>query len=167
MACCSGSSPEDPRSIEVMLLHTRVRELTTGRLLRSIAAGFALALAASGCISSFQAGTHSTGTVRSPDMPPTTPLSSGPTAAVATNSVTIKNFAFRPATIKVKPGTRVTWVNHDEDAHTVTFQSNLKVASDPLQGNQRYSYTFQTPGTYPYICSIHPFMRGTVIVANA
>jgi plastocyanin len=67
----------------------------------------------------------------------------------------------------VKPGTRVTWVNHDEEAHTVSFQSNLKVGSNPLQGDQSFSYTFQTQGTYPYICSIHPFMHGTVIVANA
>ena len=90
----------------------------------------------------------------------------GPGTAVATNSVTIKNFAFNPATIRVKPGTRVTWVNRDEDAHTVSFQSNLKVTSNPLQGSQSFSYTFPAAGTYKYICSIHPFMHGTVIVAN-
>jgi plastocyanin len=132
-----------------------------------IAAWFALGLAATGCAGSSEARTHATATGNSSAVAPTAASSSGAVKAVATNSVTIKNFAFSPSTITVKPGTRVTWVNHDEDAHTVSFQSNLKVASTPLQGNQSFSYTFQAPGTYAYICSIHSFMHGTVIVANA
>jgi plastocyanin len=134
-----------------------------------IAAGLTVALAATaaGCAGSSQAAPHPNAAAHSPAVSPTTASSSGPAAVVATNSVTIKNFAFNPSTIRVRPGAKVTWVNHDEDAHTVTFQSNLKVASNPLQGNQSYSYTFGAPGTYPYICSIHPFMHGTVIVANA
>ena len=70
----------------------------------------------------------------------------------------------RDQTYPGSAGTKVTWVNHDEDAHTVTFQSNPKVASNPLQGNQSFSHTFQTAGTYSYICSIHPFMKGKVVV---
>jgi plastocyanin len=132
-----------------------------------VALTFALAVVGSACGSSTQAGAHPAATGHSPTISPTTASSSGPAAVVVTNSVSIKNFAFNPSTIRVRPGTRVTWVNHDEDAHTVTFQSNLKVASYPLQGNQSYSYTFGTPGTYHYICSIHPFMHGTVIVDNA
>jgi plastocyanin len=131
-----------------------------------IAAVFALGLAATGCAGSSEARTHPTATGNTSAVAPTPASSSGAVKAAATNSVTIKNFAFSPSTITVKPGTKVTWVNHDEDAHTVSFQSNLRVASNPLQGNQSFSYTFQTPGTYRYICSIHPFMHGTVIVAS-
>jgi amicyanin len=144
----------------VMLFHT-----VTVRTL--VAAGCALGLVATGCAGSSEARTHPTATGHSSVVAPTAVSSSGAIKAVATNSVTIKNFAFNPSTIMVKPGTKVTWTNQDEDAHTVTFQSNLKVASSPLQGDQSFSYTFQTPGTYSYICSIHPFMHGKVIVGNA
>lgn len=132
-----------------------------------IAAACALGLAATGCAGSSEARTHATATAHSSAVAPAAASSSGAVKAVATNSVTIKNFAFSPSTIMVKPGTKVTWTNQDEDAHTVTFQSNLKAASSPLQGNQSFSHTFQAPGTYSYICSIHPFMHGKVIVGNA
>jgi plastocyanin len=132
-----------------------------------ITAGVAMSLALSGCAGSSQAQSHPSGVEHSAATAPTTAPSNAPVSAVATNSVSIKNFAFSPSRITVKPGTKVTWVNHDEDAHTVSFQSSLKVSSNPLQGNQSFSYTFEKPGTYNYICSIHPFMHGTVIVANA
>jgi plastocyanin len=168
MPCRSGGSVERTCSIKVMLRYagggpTPVSGIRQGL----IVAGFVLGLAATGCGGSAQARPHPTATAPSPAVTSTAASSSGPVRAVATNSVSIKNFAFSPSTITVKPGTRVTWVNRDEDAHTVTFQSNLKVASNPLQGNQSFSYTFQNPGSYTYICSIHPFMHGTVMVANA
>jgi plastocyanin len=151
-----------------MLRYTLTRPTPVSRITQNlVAAGFVIGLAASGCGGSAQARPHPAATGPSPAVASTAASSSGPVRAVATNSVVIKNYAFSPPTITVKPGTRVTWVNHDEDAHTVTFQSNLKVASSPLQGNQSFGYTFQTSGTYTYICSIHPFMHGTVIVANA
>jgi plastocyanin len=146
---------------------SRPLQVATGIKRGLIAAGFIVGLAATGCGASPQARTHPTATGHSPAVASAATASSAPVKVVATNSVAIKNFAFSPPTIMVKPGTRVTWVNHDEDAHTVTFTSSLKVASSPLQGNQSFSYTFQTPGTYTYICSIHPYMHGTVIVTNA
>jgi plastocyanin len=165
----SGGPVEAVCSIEVMVRYTFACPTQVSRIKQGlIAAGLVLGVAAGGCGGSAQARSHPTATgLPSPAVASTAASSSGPVRAVATNSVAIKNFAFSPATITVKPGTRVTWVNHDEDAHTVAFQSSLKVASNPLQGNQSFSYTFQTPGTYTYICSIHPFMHGTVIVANA
>ncbi|MGW7008817.1 cupredoxin domain-containing protein [Streptomyces sp. NPDC054933] len=88
-------------------------------------------------------------------------------APVATDSVAIKNFAFAPASITVKVGTTVTWTNQDTDAHTVTSQNNAgPLNSQPLNTGQSYSYTFTTPGTYSYLCTIHPFMTATVTVTR-
>ncbi|RAG81276.1 plastocyanin [Streptacidiphilus pinicola] len=98
------------------------------------------------------------------------PASAAPTPAgvpVATDSVAIKNFAFAPAAITVKVGTRVTWTNQDSDAHTVTSQNNTgPLNSQALNTGQSFSYTFTTPGTYHYLCTIHPFMTATVTVTR-
>lgn len=99
---------------------------------------------------------------------PMSPSSTGAQAAsVAGSSATIKNFAFSPATLKVKAGTRVTWTNQDTDAHTVTSAgSGGPLHSAPLATHATYSYTFTKPGTYPYLCTIHPFMTATVEVTR-
>lgn len=84
---------------------------------------------------------------------------------VAGNAVTIKNFAFAPAALVVAAGTTVTWTNQDSDDHTVTSRgSGGPLNSSPLNPGQTYSYTFTTPGTYNYMCTIHPFMVATVTV---
>lgn len=88
-------------------------------------------------------------------------------APVAGNAVAIKNFAFSPAALTVKVGTTVTWTNQDTDAHTVTSQNNTgPLASAALNTGQAYSYTFTKPGTYSYLCTIHPFMTATVTVTQ-
>ncbi|WP_031160792.1 plastocyanin/azurin family copper-binding protein [Streptomyces durhamensis] len=94
------------------------------------------------------------------------PSSTGPAAApVAGNTVAIKNFAFSPATLKVKAGTTVAWTNQDTDAHTVTSAgSGGPMHSVALATHATYSYTFTKPGTYAYLCTIHPFMTATVEV---
>lgn len=85
-------------------------------------------------------------------------------APVAGTKVTITNFAFTPATLKVKPGETVVWTNQDEEPHTVVAQDN-SVHSPGLDANGTYTFTFTNAGTFDYICSIHPFMHGTVVVA--
>ncbi|MCZ0984565.1 plastocyanin/azurin family copper-binding protein [Streptomyces diastatochromogenes] len=94
------------------------------------------------------------------------PSSTGAAAAPVTgNAVAIKNFAFSPATLKVKAGTTVTWTNQDTDAHTVTSAgSGGPLHSAALATDAAYSYTFTKPGTYAYLCTIHPFMTATVEV---
>ncbi|ANZ20728.1 plastocyanin [Streptomyces noursei ATCC 11455] len=98
---------------------------------------------------------------------PTSPSSAGAPAVPATgNAVAIKNFAFSPATLKVKVGTTVTWTNQDTDAHTVTsVGSGGPLHSAALSAHATYSHTFTEPGTYAYLCTIHPFMTATVEVA--
>ncbi|WP_322750992.1 MULTISPECIES: cupredoxin family copper-binding protein [unclassified Frankia] len=77
--------------------------------------------------------------------------------------VSIKNFAFSPATVTVPAGTTVIWTNEDSDAHTVTDKGGM-LHSPTLDTGATYQYTFTTPGQYSYLCSIHPFMLGTVVV---
>ncbi|MEV5954836.1 cupredoxin family copper-binding protein [Streptomyces sp. NPDC051987] len=86
---------------------------------------------------------------------------------VAGHTVAIKNFAFVPATLKVPVGTTVTWTNQDTDAHTVTSEgSGGPLRSAALATRAAYSYTFTRPGTYAYLCTIHPFMTATVEVTR-
>lgn len=85
-------------------------------------------------------------------------------APVAGTEVTITNFAFTPAALKVERGETVIWTNRDEEPHTVVAQDN-SFHSPGMDANGTYSFTFTTPGTFDYLCSIHPFMHGTVVVA--
>jgi plastocyanin len=81
---------------------------------------------------------------------------------VATTSVAITNFTFSPPVITVRVGATVTWANKDEDAHTVAFDG--APASRPLVNGDTYTHTFTQAGSYAYICSLHPFMQGMVMV---
>lgn len=94
-----------------------------------------------------------------------TPQASIKPAAVASGHavVIIHNFAFHPATLTVKPGTTVTWVNKDPVAHTSTAYDHLW-NSGLITPGKSYSFTFTKPGTYPYYCEIHQFMHGVVKV---
>lgn len=86
------------------------------------------------------------------------------TQAVSGTSVAIKNMQFQPATIKVKSGESVTWINSSAMPHTVTSTDGGKIASQTLGNGGAFQHTFTEPGTYTYICSLHPSMTGTVIV---
>ena len=90
----------------------------------------------------------------------------GASTAVATDSVAIKNLAFSPATVTVTAGSTVVWTNDDSIQHDITFNGG-GIASGVLNHNDTFSHTFPTAGTYHYICSIHPFMHGTVIVTGS
>jgi amicyanin len=89
--------------------------------------------------------------------------SSAPAAPAGPNEVNIDNFAFAPATLTVKAGATVTWTNKDEDPHTVVDNGGA-FRSQALGSGGTYSFTFPTAGTFDYICSVHPFMHGTVVV---
>ena len=80
-------------------------------------------------------------------------------------AVTIDNFSFKAPEITVAAGTRVTWTNRDDIPHTVTADSSPPAyRSHPLDTGDSFSTVFAKPGTYRYFCSLHPKMRGTVIV---
>jgi plastocyanin len=85
--------------------------------------------------------------------------------APAANAVAISGFAFAPATLTVPVGTTVTWINQDEEPHTVTSATSQEpFRSDALDTDDKFSFTFAKPGTYKYFCAIHPHMVGTVVV---
>lgn len=90
----------------------------------------------------------------------TTTRSSAPGAA---HTIKIQNFAYHAPTVTVKVGTRVTWTNFDSSNHTVTADNNSFDLGNLNQGQSK-SMVFTKPGTYPYHCTYHPFMHGTVIV---
>jgi plastocyanin len=75
----------------------------------------------------------------------------------------IDNFAFMPKSVTVKAGTTVTWTNQDDETHTVT-STTKEFKSEPLSAGDKFTFTFTTPGTYKYFCSLHPFMTGTIVV---
>jgi plastocyanin len=79
------------------------------------------------------------------------------------NTVTISGFAFDPATITIKVGGTVTWTNQDSVVHTVVADDK-SWSSDNMAKGASYSHTFDTAGTFTYICGVHPSMQGTVIV---
>jgi plastocyanin len=91
------------------------------------------------------------------------PVSSGSAAAGGGSTVEINNFAFSPKTLSVPAGTTVTWKFDDSTQHTVTADDN-SFTSAPMGEGQTYTHTFDTAGTLTYHCSIHPFMKGTVVV---
>jgi plastocyanin len=76
--------------------------------------------------------------------------------------VTIDNFTFNPAEVKVKVGDTVTWTNHDDIPHAVV--SAGKYRSKTLDTDGTFSFTFTSAGDYKYFCSLHPHMTGTVKV---
>lgn len=80
------------------------------------------------------------------------------------NQVNIQGFAFNPSSIIVSVGTTVTWTNLDSAVHTVTSTGPVSFDSGNLSQGQTWQFTFENAGTYPYHCSIHSYMTGTVIV---
>ncbi|HEX9313984.1 MAG TPA: plastocyanin/azurin family copper-binding protein, partial [Actinomycetota bacterium] len=80
--------------------------------------------------------------------------------------VDISNFRFTPAQVTVKAGSAIRWTNggHLENViHSVNFPA-AGIDSGVLHHGDQFTHTFTTPGTYAYICQIHPFMHGTVVV---
>jgi len=92
---------------------------------------------------------------------PSVKASNQPSALNA--AVKIDNFVFGPQTLTVPIGTTVTWTNSDDIPHTsVSTEGVFK--SKVLDTDEKFSYTFTKAGTYPYYCTIHPKMTGTVVV---
>ena len=80
-----------------------------------------------------------------------------------TKDVKIDNFTFGPTELTVPVGTTVMWANHDDIPHTVV-STDKAFKSKVLDTDEKFSFTFSTPGTFPYFCSIHPKMTGKVVV---
>lgn len=117
----------------------------------AVAAVLCLLLALTGCSNS-SGGTGGAS--------PSSPASNAP------NRLTIQNFAYHPATLSVGPGAVVTVTNADRTAHTVTATGSGQAFDTGTVAPGR-TVTFTAPkatGSYPYRCTIHPFMKGTLSV---
>jgi plastocyanin len=87
-------------------------------------------------------------------------------AAASPATVKIDNFAFAPAILTVTAGTTVTWKNEDDSPHRIG-DKNGTFKSAALDTDDTFSHSFAAPGEYPYICTIHPYMVGKVVVKPA
>lgn len=86
-----------------------------------------------------------------------------PSAGAAPAEVKIDNFTFTPPTLTIPAGTTVTWTNHDDIPHTVV-SDDKSMKSKALDTDDKFSFSFSKPGTYPYFCSLHPKMKGVIVV---
>jgi len=127
------------------------------RLIVSLLACVAIA----GCGSS---SSSSDSTSTSTPAPATTASSS---SASSSGGVTIKaaGFAFNPTSVTVKKGQKVTWTNSDSAPHNVT-SSDGTIKSKDFTNGQSFTYTATKPGTFHYICTIHPQMKATLTVTG-
>jgi plastocyanin len=87
-------------------------------------------------------------------------------AAASPATVKIDNFTFAPATLNITAGTTVTWKNEDDSPHRIGDKDGT-FKSGALDTDDTFSHTFAKPGEYPYICTIHPYMVGKIIVQPA
>ena len=92
--------------------------------------------------------------------------------AATEEQVVVRDLSFMPDEITISEGTTVSWVNEDEQGHTITHgEDGVPLAEalvdEPLNAGQAVTYTFEEPGTYPVTCKIHQELQMTVIVEES
>jgi plastocyanin len=95
----------------------------------------------------------------------TTAAAGGGAAAAGAGAVSIKDFAFNPADVTVAKGTTVTWKNDDSATHRIKSGDGSFDSKD-LKNGDSFDHTFDTAGTFDYICGIHPSMKGKITVTG-
>ena len=114
-------------------------------------------------------------TTTQPTSAPTATATSQPSPTSASNSTVamvkiVENngvYSFTPATLSIKAGTQVKWLNTSDASHTVTSDTPGVFGSPGnLTQNQTFTFTFTTAGTFPYHCNIHPYMKAKITVTS-
>jgi len=82
-----------------------------------------------------------------------------------TYTITIKNFEFTPRDLAIPPGSKVIWINKDEEPHKLS-EVNSTFTSQPLDTDGSFTYEFKSAGKYEYFCTLHPRMTGHIVVAG-
>ncbi|MFH8660699.1 cupredoxin family copper-binding protein [Streptomyces afghaniensis] len=96
------------------------------------------------------------------------PLLPAGQASAASYSVTMKGYAFSPASLSVPVGSTVTWTNQDTAPHDVkTTSGPVPIHSPMLDKGESWSFTFTTAGSYGYVCTVHPNMTAGITVRAA
>lgn len=132
----------------------------------AVTAALALTACGSSSSSSSSVSTTSTGAASSAS---SSSSAAAPAASVKSGrvAVAISSYAYHPAKLVIKPGTKVTFTNHDQTAHTATASgSGRGFDSGTIKPGASATVTFSKPGTYAYICQFHAFMHGTIVVAK-
>ncbi len=126
----------------------------------------ALLPALAGCGSSSSSSKTSSGTATSRTAAASQP--SGGAAPAGTGvQVTIKSLAFNPSSVHAVVGETVVWTNLDGPPHNVTWMGGPKfTSSSTLNTNDKFSLRLTQAGTIHYICTIHPFMKATIVVTK-
>lgn len=125
----------------------------------------ALLLAAAGCSSTASTSTPTPATAPGTQSAPSSPAAPSSPPAAAAARIVIDNFAFSPANLTVRPGERVTVVNHDSATHTLTAKPGSAFDTGPVNPGRSVTFTAPaTAGSYPYVCTIHATMHGTLTV---
>src|SRR5690348_9843672 len=92
-------------------------------------------------------------------------LAAAGAAPAMTPAITITNYSFHPGALTVGKDSTVTWVNKDGDVHTVKSTGGPEAFNSPaLDSGGRFAFTFHRAGTYHYVCSVHPYMHGVIVV---
>jgi len=140
----------------------------THRLGSAAVSGMAATVLLAGC------GGSDSGTTKPEAAASTSPTTIANATVTAANTagngaVTVKQFQFMPAELTVKAGTTVTWTNQDDILHTVTSGATPGTADGKFDGpmdgrGKSFSHLFDQAGRYPYFCSRHNSMTGTVVV---
>jgi len=79
--------------------------------------------------------------------------------------VRIEDFKFAPEKLSIRPGTKVTWVNKDDEPHSATSTEKPKrFDSGVLDSEKSFSFTFTESGSFAYFCKLHPHMTGVIVV---
>ena len=95
--------------------------------------------------------------------PSPAPSSSPQVSTAGQNTVTMKGLAFNPSALTISKGANVTWTNDDSTTHTVTSDTGAFESGNLSPGNS-FTRQFNDTGAFPYHCSIHTFMKGTITV---
>jgi plastocyanin len=142
---------------KIRRFHSPERSGRGSYILAIALAGMALTLAACSSSGSASSSTASTGAAST-----VAPASGG----ITSPSIIIHNFMFSPATVTVTPGATVTVTNKDQVTHTLTATKG-EFSTGDIAGGQSKTFTApKAPGRYTYICSIHQYMTGTIVVSG-
>ena len=155
---CSSSS-KSPSSTAAVTTTAAAGTATTAAGTATTAAAGAATTAAAGTATTAAAGAATTAAAGT-----ATTAAAGAGAAASAATVDIKQFKFGPAETHIAVGGTVTWTNSDNQKHTATSSGGLDTGA--IEAGATGKATFAKAGTFAYICSFHPFMKGTIIVGS-
>jgi len=124
-----------------------------------------IALPLAGCTSSGSTGGTTAKETTAGTTAETTAAATTSGGAGVKNEISIEGNSFKPDSLTIKVGDTVTWINKDSYNHTVKAKTG-EFDSGNMANGAKFSFTFDKEGTYDYICSIHTFMTGKIVVTK-